>query len=249
MTFLTRSQVLYATLILAFVAGGAEASLRRRTSEEYLTFESTEFEDLDAEEIEEQLAQAYAEDYGEDFIEIPEELPQEEPVFDVEEVEEDTSDEDSIPPLVEYEASPEQQEQDELEMLAHQYEEAMMRAAELEAQALYEQELAELSVQEGATAEEAQEAVEQASQILEDVQGVEEEIIQEEQRIKDELEGMLASSEERQRKLKEQEKHLETAMEEIQALAEERRRRLNQGISSSGKESATLNGITYEVEW
>lgn len=237
MTFLDRSLVFYAALILAFVACGTEAALRQR-AQGYLSFDSTLFDGADAEEIEAELQAEYAEDYSEG------EQPPEDPV-----VEEREIDEDFIPPGIDFELSQEEQDWKELEMLAHHVEEAMMRATELESQALYEQELAGFRVEEGATEDEVEQMTDEASMVLADVLEMEEELLQEKQRVNDELKAMAASSEERRRKLMEQEKHLNKAMKELHAQAEERRRDLMEGIAARGKKSATLNGITYEVEW
>ena len=145
--------------------------------------------------------------------------------------------------------SMEEEERANLEMLAYQYEEVMVQAADLETNARYELGKAKDQIDEGATDGALQVAIDQASKALKDALAEEEEIADEEDKIKNQMQGMIKEAESRRRELKEKENHLNQALKDIQEHAEYRRLKLDEELSSQGKESATLNGITYEVQW
>lgn len=145
--------------------------------------------------------------------------------------------------------STEEEERTYLEMLAYQYEEVMAQAAELETSARYELEKAQGAIDVGATDEALQVAIEQSNAALKEALAEEEEIAEEEEKIKKKMQGMIKEAEARRRELKEKENHLNQALKDIQEHAEYRRLKLDEELSSQGKESATLNGITYEVQW
>ncbi len=221
MNCFARSLTFYAALILAFVACSTEAKLRaqRRTSADEYITLSS-YEGTDVKEIEAEI---------EAEIEVvTEEL--------------ETREDPDVPSIKE-------EERANLEMLAYQLEEVMMQAAELETNARYELKKAEDLIDEEATDGALKVMIDESTKVLKEALAEEEEIADEEDKIKKEMQGMITEAETRRRELKEKENQLNQALKDIQGHAEYRRLKLNEELSSQGKESATLNGITYEVQW
>ena len=220
MTLLVRSLAFSVLLLLAFAACGTDAALRRRANEEFLSFSDVDITGTE-DGIKTETTDSYIEleEIEAEIGEVPYDILEAEP----EEEEEKAEPREFLPPPDNYVQEAEDAEElHVLETFAHEYEEAMMRAQEIESQIYYEME--NLEDEEGVTNETAEKANDMANSILEEVHEVEEELLQKQDVVpKGEVENFMG-------------------------FAEDRRRHLMERLKSSGKTKATLNGITYEVE-
>ena len=206
MAFLVRSlavaTVLLAALVAVFITSKDDTvdnGIRRRLSEDLHAFSN-----VDIKEVELNTAQVPERNVQRLLEEEPPLVSPDE--FDVESIEK-------------------AQIQQELEIIAHDYEESVIQAQMLEDQALYEIEQAQILAEQGETEEDREKAAEtdlEASDILQEAEVQEMEMLQEGELIQEQLDGATE-------------------------LANERRRVLKVAMQARGMNKATLNGIEYDA--